>query len=56
MIYVNGTDSVAEATILARICEGQLGKDKGNCVKIYSSENKYEEIYLLKGDTASYVK
>ncbi len=51
LIYLNGTDSAAEETILARICDMQLHKNTRNCRKIYSSGSRYEEIYLLQTDT-----
>jgi hypothetical protein len=51
LVYVSGMDSISEAIILSRICNGMMKKNEASYSKIYSSENKYEDIYLLKADT-----
>ena len=48
LVYISGADSATEASILSRVCNGMLQKNEIACSKIYSSENKYENIYLLK--------
>lgn len=48
LIYFSAGDSLIESTILSRICGDMIQKNEAICTKVYSSENRYEDIYLLK--------
>jgi hypothetical protein len=52
LLYISGADSLAEAITLQRVCYGKLKKDKAIFKRIFSTDNNYEHIYLIKTDTA----
>lgn len=51
LIYFSATDSLSQAIILSRICNGTPQKKNIAYSKIYTSANRYENIYLLKPDS-----
>jgi hypothetical protein len=51
LVYFSGTDSTSEKTIVNRICIIPTEKGGLHFNKIYSSDNKYESIYLVKADS-----
>jgi hypothetical protein len=56
LIYISGADSLAEQTTLTRVCLVKAWQNKIVFKKIYSSDNKYENIYLASKDSTSTCK
>lgn len=50
MVYISGADSLSEQMTLKRICVVGKKSRPVTCQKIYSSDNKYEDIYLVQYD------
>jgi len=50
LVYISGKDSVVKSIIVSAICNGTMLKN--NYSKIYANANNYENVYLLKADTA----
>lgn len=50
IIYISGTDSLSEQITLKRICRDGKETIPVTCRKIYTSDNKYEDIYLVQYD------
>ena len=51
LVYLSGSDSTVNTTILRRICGEQNQEPRIDYKKIYCSANHYENIYLVKVDS-----
>ncbi|HTB32166.1 MAG TPA: hypothetical protein VK808_09080 [Bacteroidia bacterium] len=47
LLYFSGSDSATEATIIRKICAAPSEKTRMESRKIYTSDNRYETIYLI---------
>lgn len=57
IVYVSGADSLEEQATLKRICDASKENNSVTYKKIYTSDNKYEDIYLIQYDkTCHYIR